>query len=188
MNNYQAYADINCIVVYIVVGLVAFIIFPIFINVGTIYIKEHKKVYFDIRLFSLISVLSGYIQREKNKLFIHLSKRKAIMVDLLNFTTVQKGVKPFFDYHFISQYSRIEIGSKNNLMIPLTAGFLTNFLLNISRWLLINRKPYLKVQHNVYVYDGEEVFNLFLKSTIVFNLLMILISLIKIGIGKLYGK
>ena len=174
--------------VYIVVVIFTVIIFPIFINVGSIFIAEDKKVYFNIRLFCLIPILSGYIERKNTKLFIHVSKNKALMVNLIDFTNIKKGVKPFFDYHFITQYSRIEIGNETNFLTPLSAGFLSSFIINIMRWVVINKKPYLKIDNNIFVYEEESKFNIFFKSTLVLNLLMIILSLIKIGIGKIYAK
>ena len=70
-------------------------------------------------------------------------------------------------------------------MNAFTKGFLINYLYQNVKWFLYHKKPYLDVNTIIKIYN-EEVFNIYNSTTIVFNLLIIIISFIKIIVEKVF--
>ena len=116
---------------------------------------------------------------------IHFSKKQAIIIPYKNLFGMRKTIKPLRDYHFIKLKSLVEIGDVEHVFLPITIGFIINYFNSIIDWLLLNQKPYLDIDNKVCVYEGESVFNIYINAVVVFNLLMIIISMLKILVGKI---
>ena len=177
-------ADIKIVLTAILI-LVSIIIFPIFIN-GDFHLSQDKlKLFYKIKVFGFITILKGYAEFIKEGIIIHLTKRKAIILPFENLFEVKRKVEPLKDYHLINFKLNVELGNEENILAPLTTAFIINYIYNYFKWFLHHKKPYFNSDINIFVIDEKNVFEIFLKGTAVFNLLMILISLIKILAGKL---
>ncbi len=164
------------------------LIFPIFLNIKIVANYTNKKMYFLLEIFGFIKIISGYMQLRKNVIIIHLSDNKAILFEIIDLDGIKKKFKPIMDYHFISLETLTELGNEKNLINPLCIAFITNYFLSFIRWGLLNKKPYLKFNNNFNVYENENKLNFYGKTLITLNLLMVLLSVIKIILEKIiYG-
>lgn len=163
--------------------LFAFIIFPLFINVNIYFDKNLSKLFFSFSFLSIIRI-GGYVEKISEGIAIHYSNKRAIIIDYKNLFKIKNKIKPLNDYHFIKFKSTIEIGGKNDVLNFVYLGFLINYIENVFEWFIYNKKPYVKLNNNVNVYTNEEVFKIYINVQILFNLLMVIISVIKILVGK----
>lgn len=158
---------------------VILIIFPIFLGVETVFSKDIKRLCVLVKVFG-IKILSGYFEVKNDGIYFHITAKKAIYIPYKSLFGFRKKMKPLQDYHFLKFYLTADIGSKNNSLTSMNLGF----LLSYANWYVCRYfslyKPYLDIQNNINVYENSSVFNLYFSGTIVFNLLMILLSIIKI--------
>lgn len=171
--------------VLILIIIVSIIIFPIFIDANFVFLSENKKAYYTINLFKKVKLLSGYIELNALQIIIHLTENKAIIVPLSLFLDMGKKFKPLKDYHILNWKLKLEIGLKDNIFSVIVSTFILSYIENHLRWFLNNKKPYLKIDNNICVYEDENVFNVYLNACIVLNLLMIILSFIKIFLEKI---
>lgn len=186
MHIFIFFTDIKIVLIAVLI-ITILLIFPLFLNINLIFIKDAKKVFWNINLFGFINVVSGYIYTFEKGIVIIYGKKQKILY-YLDLFDIGKSIKPFYDYHFIKIISLTEIGS-NNILIPASIGFLIQYI----NWFICDffkyKKPQLKIKNDVNVYEGENIFNVYLKARIIFNMLMVVISIIKIVTEKiLYAK
>ena len=186
MHIFIFFTDIKIVLIAVLI-ITILLIFPLFLNINLIFIKDAKKVFWNINLFGFINVVSGYIYTFEKGIVIIYGKKQKILY-YLDLFDIGKSIKPFYDYHFIKIISLTEIGS-NNILIPASIGFLIQYI----NWFMCDffkyKKPQLKIKNDVNVYEGENIFNVYLKARIIFNMLMVVISIIKIVTEKiLYAK
>ncbi len=167
-----------------IICLYIILIFPIFLSVNTLYYDENKHLYFSINIFG-IKIISGYAEFIKSGIVLHYSKFKAKIFLYKNIFNTKKNVKPLMDYHIIKSNLFFDIGNKDNLVNTTLAVFLLNYFLNKIEWFLINKKPYIEFNHQINLYEETKINNFVSNNTIIFNLLMILISAIKMIMEKI---
>lgn len=162
------------------------IIFPIFITIRISFNKKNEKLYYSIVVFGCIRLLNGYIEIIKEGIAIHLTKYKAIIIPLKNILEMRKKIKPLKDYHVIRFDIKLVFGVNESLIIPISISFVIRYLLQFIEWFLYNKKPYVKINTDISIYEDKDIAELNAKATAVFNLMMVVISLIKIGVEKVF--
>lgn len=155
-----------------------------FINIDIKFEKNHGLKY-SIKIF-FIKILYGKIEKQPEGIVIHLNKKKAILIFYKDIFGMKEKAKPLKDYHLINLNCQLDLGIKNNLIAATEIVFLYNYTTELIKWLTFNKKPYFSLQSKVNIYENKDIFNYSLKCTILLNLLMILISLIKIFVEKIY--
>lgn len=164
------------------------LIFPLFLNIDVYFSHSAKKLFFGLDLFGFIKFLSGYAQLANDGIVLHLSDKKAVIIFYKNITVMGKSVKPLRDYHIIKTDLNIEIGSENSFLAATAAAYTIKFFSDIFGFHVYNAKPYVRFNDNIKVYE-KDMFNIYAEFTVLFNTLMIIISLIKILTEKIfYGK
>ncbi len=176
------------IVLSTIVIIFLVLIFPIFINLNLRLSFNEKNLKFKIYLFGFIKILSGYAHLIEEGIIIHLTKYTAIIVEKEKFFTLKDKVKPLKDYHFIKINIKLELGSNQSILTPLITAFLFNYVENIFTWFMYFYKPQLNSNNCINIYENRSIFNVAIKLNVVFNFLMVLISLIKIIMEKIICK
>lgn len=161
------------------------LIFPIFINLKLAFILQDKKLYFNIKLYGLINILNGYIEKIDEGLAIHLTKNKAIIVPYKKLLNVKGSVKPLMDYHFYNVTLDVTLGNENSILTPTTISFISSYIINQITWYLYHKKPYVKINKNFTVIEEKNICDVRFSTLILFNLLMIILSIIKIVVEKI---
>lgn len=161
------------------------LIFPIFINLDACFIKERSKIYYKISLFYIINILNGYIELIEEGIIIHLNKFKAVIIPYKNLLGMRKKFKPLKDYHFLRFNSILELGGENDLMNSFSIGYVYNYIFQYVNWFLYHQKPYVKLNNKTIIYKDDNRLNYYCNITVILNLLMILISVIKILMEKI---
>lgn len=171
--------------------LSAVLIFPVFINFDFLIKNDLKRLWFGVHAYGFIKLIGGYAERIKEGFAIHYSRNGAIIVKFQDVFGAGEKVRPLKDYHFVRLYSLVEVGSDARQENALVCGFLLNYFgAMMSRHLRL-KKPYLKMRNDVNVYIGEKIFDVYFSGTLVFNFLMVVLSLIKISTEKIiyaFGK
>jgi len=168
---------------WIILSLSLIIVFPIFVRLDVIYNDNAKKVFAKIYFFGIL-ILNLYAHPIKEGIIFHLTKRKAVILQYNKIFSVRKKFKPIKDFHIINFDTLIEIGSDDPIN-TLRNAFLINFLYTNVKWFFYNKKPYLDINTIIKTRDNK-IFNIYNNTTIIFNLLIILISLIKIIVEKIF--
>ncbi len=161
-----------------------FLIFPIFLSVNCNYLEENKTLYFKFKLFK-IRIFYGAIRVISQGVAIQIYRKRTIIVPFNKLVSVREKVEPLKDYHFIKFTSDIEIGNQENPLSAILIACSVNTFYNYLHWYLSCIKPYVKINNNVKVHTDKNVLKLKFNLTVIFNLLMIVLSLIKILVGKL---
>ena len=169
----------------LVIALYILLIFPIYLNGYLYFSLDVKKLFFSIKLFKAIKLFSGYAELRKEGIFIHLTRKKAILIPYSSLTSMKKKVKPLKDYHIIKWEFEADLGMENNTLFALETAFFINYFTSFINWLTSNIKPYLIIKNNVNVYDSKNVLRLYFYGTVLLNSLMILLSLVKILLEKI---
>lgn len=180
--------NINANIKFVIIAAILtyiILIFPLFLNLQIYYSANLKRVYFAIDLFGMLKIISGYIEIIKEGVCIHLTKNKAIIIENKQLLGVGEKVKPLKDYHIIRVHSLTEIGLAKNNLAAFSAAFILNYINQTLDWYFYHDKPYLVLDNKINYHEDENVLNLYMKSTIIFNLLMILLSIIKIIMEKI---
>lgn len=170
------------IVLVVINSLIISLIFPIFLKINIIF-NDKQKLMYNIKLFSLVKVIGGEIGLLKEGVVIHLTKRKAIIIEYKDIVSIRKKFEPVKDFHFISFNSNIKIGD-NNFLLLIKLAYSYMFFINIIERIIKINKPYLDLDNSITIYENKDVFEMFCKINLVFNILVILISLIKIFMEK----
>ena len=160
------------------------LIFPIFVNFKVIYVKEDKKIYYLISLFNKVNVLGGYITFTLKELAIHLSSTKVMLIPYINLLGFNKKLKSFNDFKIFSVEILFENAIKSNE---------NNFIINFYAELI-----YKIIRFNIKRFNGNFIFNfinkanndinrseIYIKNCATFNLITILILLIKTLMEKI---
>jgi len=184
--NFNKKANIKIVLIIIVVFLFALLIFPIFLKINFSFLGQEKRLYFRFDIFG-IKINVGFIDFYSDHLeILHRNKTKIFYYkDTIN---VKDKVKPLRDYHVKKSVFYVECGDKNYGVYSYFFGFLINFISNFIGVHLNNKKPYVNFGVNYLVKNDDECFNVYGKTTIIFNLLMVVLSFIKIIIGKCFNE
>ncbi len=160
------------------------LIFPIFVNVSGKISFNEKKANFSVSIYNLIKIINGFAKISTTGIILKINKsnKKILYKNLVNF---RKKFKPLKDYHLISFYSRLELGSKQDLIKSLEISFLYNYVFQNVKWFYYHKKPYLRLKNSINIYDNKTFVDYFFNGTVVFNLLMVIISVIKILVEKI---
>lgn len=172
------------IVLILTISIYVFFIFPIFLNFKIFFSKELKKLFFTVNIFGF-SVLSGYAEQIKEGFAVHLTKNYAFIIPYKNLLGLKASAKPLKDYHIIKFDSEIDMSSEDNLIDCFTSAFIINFIFNHLNFYLINKKPYFKFSNEINVYENKNILNISINLLVLFNFLMIFLSLIKIAVEKI---
>lgn len=167
----------------VIIIAVILLIFPIFISGQFYFNKNEIKIYYKIKLFKFIKIIYGYAELLDDGIILHLTKNRAVLLPYSNIFEIRKKVEPLKDYHLITASLTTNLGSED-VFIPSSAAFIVNYLYNYLKWFLHHKKPYFKFDNSVNVYVGASIFEVKFGGVVVFNLLMVVLSLIKILVGK----
>ncbi len=164
--------------------MIILLVFPIFLDTKAVYKKENNILKFNFKIYRILPVFNGFIKPTPSgiEIYYHKKMKKIFFANMLG---IRKSIKPFYDYHFIKVNTKVEIGSKDLLVSSLGKGFTFLYINSYICDYFKYKKPHLKIDSTVNVYDSENILNIYFNTKIVLNLLMIVISLIKILSGKI---
>ena len=158
------------------------IIFPILLSGKVIFCGENKTIYLNIMIFGVKIFRCRFVFA--NSGIIRITGRKSKLMPYKNLVKIKSGIKVLKDYHFISLKTKMELGSSKNLIPILLCGFLFYCATQFCCEIAMANKPYVSVGSDVNVSECNQ-FKFDVEAKIIFNLLMILLSVIKTIWGKI---
>ena len=119
------------------------LIFPLNLGINFVMLKEEKKAFFGIYLFGIIKVAGGYAEKITEGFAVHLSDKKAVIINYKAIIGAKDRIKPFMDYHFTNIRAVIELGSENDLITPVSIAFISEYIMCFIERYYGFKKPYL---------------------------------------------
>lgn len=162
----------------------AILIFPIYLNIKVFYNKKIKKIFLRVDIFRIIKLVGGYYSFYKDGVAFHIRENKALLFPYNNSLELKNKVKPLKDYHVKKIVFRIDVGTKNQEDLSMLLLYIYVWHNSIVKSVLYNVKPYVEYKNNLNIFEGCDRLNTFIEFTTIFNLLMIILSLIKIFLEK----
>ncbi len=185
MYKFIFYADIIIVIIASII-IFSLLIFPIFIN-GDIYYRHGcGKVYYGLYLFGIFKIISGYAELLHDGIALHLTEKKAKILFFKNILNMGKSVKPLQDYHIIRACVGVELGNADSFTQSIFWGYVINFIFSSIKCGLNISKPHVVTDSDITVYDID-AFNIYGSGIVVFNILMIIISIFKIIVEKIFN-
>lgn len=173
------------IVLTIIVIIYIFLIFPVFVRIEGVFDNDTKKLKYKIKLFKYITVLFGYVELIDVGIAVHVNNLKAFIIYYKDIFSIRKKFKPLKDYHIYRLNSVVNLGSENNYENVICISIIYNAFVNIMGYTLNIIKPYVKVKNDINIYKKESVFNVNFNFVVVFNVLMVILSIAKIYTEKI---
>ncbi len=171
-------------VVYIFTLITIFLFFPIKLYINIAYFSELEKTFFSVYFYKLFKIKSGYITLNSDGIFIHLTDKKAVFLPFKNIKNSKNVLKFYKDFHFNDLYIVIETNLEN-IENKLPFFMLYNYVFNTYAQILNERKPYVKLKSAVCFTQNYSQTNLYIKTKIYVNLLVLIVNLIKTALEKI---
>lgn len=160
-----------------VIMLIFFIlILPYLIEFNFYYEKESRKLYLSIYLYSFIKIISGYFTLEEGYIAFHL-KKKAILIAPSTLVNTGKKYKKIMHFEIYYIYSNLFIGDFSDFNLYFLVFY--NFLINNFGIIYKMYKNFSYVKNDIVLYKEDLPFKFFIKVKIAFNMVVLLIILIK---------
>ncbi len=166
------------------ITFIIFLILPIFLTTYVYFDASKMHTYFCLKIFSKIKILSGYIQFIKDGIAIHLTEKKAIIIPYLIKFDLQKTYKLAKEYNVTSFCSIIEYGNFD-LIKNTKVAIVHNSINNLICPIIHDRKQYLKIKNDLVLYNTNTKPKITIKFVLLFNLISIISTLIKIILEKI---
>jgi len=173
-------------VILIISAIFFALIFPIFVSVFAVLSKTGENVKFEAYIYGVFHVFKGKVVKKGGVLIIKHSFNKGKIIPVYDVFTIKKSVKPLNDYHIISFRSLTKTGINVDLFVPVTFANVFCVANNIVGDIIYENKPYLKIKNDLCLYENENCFNIYIKTVFLFNLLVVILNILKILIGKLF--
>ena len=172
--------------VIIIVAAVILLIFPLFLKVTLELNGGEKAAFFTLKLFG-INIGKGRLVLSDEKDGVRLYKKGKLVKtiywrQMFSFNT---AIKPFSDYSIISVKTCLTLGREESVMAPIIITNILSFISEFFKWFFALNKPYLKINDSYFIEEKQDVFDLKISIRILFNVLMVLLSIIKIVTEKI---
>jgi len=171
--------------VLIAIGIFIFLFFPIYFKIRVWGTSEDKKLSYSLYVYGFIKIIRGYVEFLNDGICVHLTKKKAVIIKYNSLLNVKKNIEPLKDYHIISLKAYFEAGIKDKILLPFEISFLYSYFLSFLRWFMSNKKPYFNLDSRLILRENESHYKAFFEIRIIFNLLMVILSLLKILVEKI---
>lgn len=172
-------------VITVVILVFIILISPIFLNIKFIFQKNKREVFVIVKLFNLFSIIKCRIRIENTNILLFINKKFFKCVSLNKLLNMRKNIEPLKDYHIINFKILFSIGLKEQLYSGFFYSSLYSMLINTLYPIIKVKKPYLNFENYLNIDLDKNDLQVYLKTTVLLNLLMIFLSFIKILIGKI---
>lgn len=161
--------------IFVIMLIFLLLIFPIFISFSILYDKNINKLFVTINLFRKLKIISGYIQIKEKLIFFHL-QNKAFIIN------PKEILSTSFKFHKIKHFelsvikSCLIVGDFNELSASVLLNY--NYFLNVFICIIKMYKNFINVKNDIVITE-ENNFKFLFKIEIVFNILVVVIILLK---------
>lgn len=170
--------------VYITAAVFFVLLFPLSVRFDVFFDKSAAKMYFSVTLYGKLKIVGGYAEIIKEGIAMHLTDKKAVILPFASLD-MRKQFSLTKDYRVYSFYVISELGNNCSAVAPFMFAAAENAIAKTFFAVMNYFKPRLKLENDVLLYEEKNVFKLNAGLTVVFNLLTLMITFIKIIIGKL---
>ena len=164
------------------VCLYAFFLAPLFIKIIIKYEKKDKLFFIKVQLFGVFNIITVKVIKNSCGYSVYKNGKKINVSKFLSIKKMKSGIKIFSDYHIKSFYIDLSLGGEN---CEFKAGCIT-YLMNYFFTVVQNIKPYFNYDGKIY-FNKENELNVYAHFKILFNFLVVFLSLLKTFWGKING-
>lgn len=150
------------------------IFFPIYITINFVIDFATEKVFFCVNCFNF-PIFGGYILQKCEKLFFHISDKRAIIFNLFDYVKRRnkffkiKGIEVLNFYVFTK--NGVEAG---NCLIPQSVFVGCSIFFSVLK----NKKKFVKLHNTIELCSGKQVYSVFsLKA--VFNIITLFVIILR---------
>ncbi|MBP5308540.1 MAG: hypothetical protein J6Z34_05350, partial [Clostridia bacterium] len=161
-----------------------FMFMPVSVCTRTFFDKERGKLYFGTYLYSAIRIIKGNVSFVKDQAVIRIGK-KTVAYPYKNLLKNKMNLKLFYGFNLTEATFLTELGLKNLSVPHVMAAAVGNIIGTIVLSVLKNNNSALKAFCGTEIYEGEDVFRLYVNITALVNVVIITIFLIKIVLEKM---
>ncbi|MDY6367933.1 MAG: hypothetical protein SPL13_05425 [Clostridia bacterium] len=162
------------------------LIFPLYLTFYFEYSSKIKSLILKVKFFGIL-FLKLNIEINSFKIIVKIGNKTLFKINLFSVFTKRNGIKIYKDFCFINFKYNISVRNNNTVLFT-TIFFALEYLKNIFLPIIKNRKPYLIIDGKTSVNKGNFNLNFFIKTTISFNLLVVILSIFRTIGGKVFGK
>lgn len=167
-------------------GCIALLILymPIIFGVKLYFDKDVGELQFSIFIYRTIKILSGKVKFTKKRAVIRVGKKR-LSFHYKQLFDGQKKLDIFKQFEICDIFTTLEIGSNNDRISPLLIAAAYNTTTSIALANLKNKNSLLDGKNNINVYDDKSVFKYKLCINFLFNVLLLLIAILKKVLEKI---
>lgn len=150
------------------------IFFPIYITTNIVVDYTAHKMYFCVKCFN-ISVFGGYVVQKREKIFFHISDKRAVIFNLADYVKQRKRLFKIKGIELLNIYVFTKRGIEaDNYLMPESLFIICSTVFP----LLKNKKKFVKL-HNTIVLSAEKTTYSIASLKFVFNIITIIIIMLK---------
>lgn len=156
---------------------ILFFLFPVFVSVDAYVDPKENRAWFSLSLYKIFKLFGGYGQLTPDGIAVHLTKKKALFVSYAKMGDTRKKFEITQGFQLWKFHQVIETGTVSSPFCVLTAAALQSLSGSIfSVWQ--TRYPFLSLKNSVLLRE-EACFKISVRTTVVFNGLVVTIALTK---------
>lgn len=170
-----------------VLFVTAILLLPILLRINVFADMRRGKVYFALYLFRVFKIYGGYVTFYNRGIAFHLSKKKALLLPYSNIMNARSkfAVGKGFILLSVSQIS--DIGVKDNAAVCVFLAAAIHSVLAVVGGQLRKIKGCRNIQSSIMIQEGETCFKVSVTATLAFNLVILLVSSVKLLLQKIRG-
>lgn len=173
--------------IWIIFIILLLIIFPIYIEIN-LHLESEKNIYYQFSLYSLLPLFFGKVTFDNSEIILYGNLIKIKKIKYKQLFNFKNKIKPLQDYHLIHFNTLIEFGNNDNPLMPISVAFILQNVFNVSKSILTANKPYFILNNQYNIYSDRNLFNFYVNTGCIFNLLMLILSVIKILMEKIINE
>ena len=162
------------------------IIFPIFCRGDIVYLN--KKLFFKLCLLGIIPIFKCYAKLKGTTIEVYLFDKIKKEVKIKSVFKKKNNFKFLLDFHFLRVSCLINKKIDDNLFQLLNTSVFYLIISDIIGKILCFYKPYVSIYSGINLTEEINHNEFALSLTFVFNLLVIIINLIKIVLEKTFNE
>ena len=164
--------------IYFVFILVFLYILPVFIRFDLLFDKNIKKLFISCYFFGFIKILSGYFTLEEQYIALHLSEKKAVLLEPYDVFKKGKSYKAFKGFEIYSVKFCLETGENiSEMMVKILVSYklIADYLFSYYLY----KKNFATTRNEIIINEQTDIVRLISSIKAIFNIHVIITMIIK---------
>ena len=150
---------------------------PVFLRTDVYLDLFENRAWFSVYLYGFIKLFGGYAELNREGIAVHVTKKKAFFIFYNKMGDTRKQFEITQGFQLWRHHQIIETGGVNTPVTPLAASFIQSASGAVCSYLQ-TRYPFISLKNSMLVTENAS-FKLTTQTTVVFNLLVVVIAITK---------